>query len=153
MISYDCLLIIIGFLLATLIFSTVFYGRITPRKEEKEIHMRTESDVLLYRTLMRKNAVEDINSVLDSFISDAADNYLALTVSFMDNKVYITEKIQKEMTDYIFGMVKRNMTDTIRNLLGLIYIIDTEEKLDELLQFRIKLYMINIMVNLNKDES
>lgn len=102
------------------------------------------------KLLLKKDSVERINNILDTHIRNASNNYMSLTVSYT-NEIYITDAMQKEMSEYIFQTVKKNMTQTMIDALSLIYVINTEEDLNEILIFRIKLFMITEIVKTNQE--
>lgn len=100
--------------------------------------------------LMQDDSVDKINNILDTHIKNAGNNYISLTLNYSD-ELYITEAIEHEMSTYIFQSVKKNITPALIKTLSLIYIINSEDQLDELLKFRIKLYLITEIVRLNQD--
>lgn len=100
--------------------------------------------------LIQDDSIDKINNILDTHIKNAGSNYISLTINYSED-IYITEALGEEMSEYIFQSVKKNMTPATIKLLSLIYTIDSEEQLDEILKFRIKLFMITEIVRLNQD--
>ena len=63
---------------------------------------------------------------------------------------YINSKESEEMINYISSMVKLNMTPEIRELIGLVRVINSEKDLDDYLNLKIKIYVLAVIVNVNK---
>jgi hypothetical protein len=101
------------------------------------------------KILLQDNSVDKINSCIDQFIENAANMYTLLKLS-QDPNHYITEDMQKEMSSYILGSVKKNMTEDILSLISMIYVINSPEDIDDYLNIRIKLYILSFMVNYNQ---
>lgn len=108
------------------------------------------SDVEKIKILMEKDSTQKIDNLLDSLIKNAVDKYMILNVNF-DREKYLSTQDQEQFCSYVMGMVMKNMTESVKNTLGLIYDISTEEKLKEFLDIRIKIYVLAIIVNQNKD--
>ena len=94
--------------------------------------------------------VDKINGVLNSLIKDAADRYMLFEVGFNGTDAYIPSKSSDEMEKYIYGTVRSNITSATRDLLGLIYDVSTEEKLNNVIELAVKMYMIDILVKTNQ---
>ena len=109
----------------------------------------SQINVDLLNALLSDKTVENIDTMVDGFISNAGDMYTLLKLS-QNQTHYISEEIKNEMTSYIFGTVKKNMTPTVRQIIGLIHNVDEEEELDKYLDLRIKMYVLNYMVNYNQ---
>lgn len=133
-----------GILLISIIFLTYLFS-----KETEDVYI-DDSLSNNMKILLKKDSVEKINNILDTHIRNASNNYMSLTVNY-NNDIYITDAIQKEMSEYIFLSVKKNMTKTMIDTLSLIYVINAEEDINEILRFRIKLFMITEIVKTNQD--
>ena len=116
------------------------------RKKKRVVHRPDNERIKIL--LSEENIIEKINTIIDSIIANAANNYLILTVQDDQREGYISPDIEKEMSEYIFLTVKNNMTKDMKDLISMIYITENGE-LDKLLRLRIKFYMINRMINNN----
>ena len=125
-------------------------------KKQEELRKKTKKKRVVHRPdnerikilLSEENIIEKINTIIDSIIANAANNYLILTVQDDQREGYISPDIEREMSEYIFLTVKNNMTKDMKDLISMIYITENGE-LDKLLRLRIKFYMINRMINNN----
>lgn len=116
------------------------------RKKKRVAHRPDNERIKIL--LSEENIIEKINTIIDSIIANAANNYLILTVQDDQREGYISPDIEREMSEYIFLTVKNNMTKDMKDLISMIYITENGE-LDKLLRLRIKFYMINRMINNN----
>lgn len=96
--------------------------------------------------LLGDKAVDKINALLDKLISEAADKYKILVIK---DELYITSKQIDEMTTYVTAMVNKNMTSSVLAALKLIYKIDNKKDLKDVLDLRIKIYMIGYALDHN----
>lgn len=96
--------------------------------------------------LLGDKAVDNINALLDKLISEAADKYKILVIK---DELYITSKQIDEMTTYVTAMVNKNMTSSVLAALKLIYKIDNKKDLKDVLDLRIKIYMIGYALDHN----
>jgi hypothetical protein len=69
----------------------------------------------------------------------------------MENNQYINSEEQEKMERYIEAVVSRNIHGELENLLKLIYRINSKEDLEQLVSTRTKIFMINFVINYNKD--
>ncbi len=140
-------IILIIYLVVVTIFAigVTIYAILESKKENNEENINVD----LLNILLTSDSASKIDTVLDQFIISAGDNYTLFKLSQNPNH-YITEEIQKEMIMYIFASVKKNMTREMRTLIGLIHVINSEKDLDDLLNLRIKMYVLNFMVDYNQ---
>lgn len=101
------------------------------------------------KILMEKDSIDKINIFIDALIKNAADKYMILNVGYQEDP-YLKSTNIEELTLYVIGMVKQNMTKSVIDTIGLIYDVDTEEKLDKFLELRIKIYVLSLSVKVNK---
>lgn len=101
------------------------------------------------KILMEKDSIDKINIFIDELIKNAADKYMILNVGYKEDP-YLKSTNIEELTLYVIGMVKQNMTKSVIDTIGLIYDVDTEEKLDKFLELRIKIYVLSLSVKVNK---
>lgn len=107
-------------------------------------------DVEVMKILLEDKSVEKINNVLDSMIREVAGVYQIFALSTIENQ-YINSEEQEKMERYIETVVGRNIHGELENLLKLIYKIDSDEDLKQLVSTRTKIYMIDFVINYNRD--
>ena len=145
---FGIVLIIIGFLSGFM----MYYSK--DEKEDPVIIPEKKKNIELINAMLAEGYFDKVNALIDSFISAAGDNYTVFALSSNSNH-YLTESDQETMTKYIYGNVKRNITPEVKDLISTVYNIDDEEednehnKLNQLINVRIKLYMINFIRNFN----
>ena len=126
-------------------------------EEKKETEDNTISNMINdisldeIKYIVEKETVDKINDLINKLISDAADTYRVMSVD--SDTESITEKEANEISAYIKYKVSHNMTPTILASISLLYDISTPEKISELLDEKIKIYMIGMIVNRNKVNS
>ena len=81
-------------------------------------------------------------------IKDAIELYSIFNT--FNEETYINNEMAEELSNYCLGMVKNKLTDTMKNTIGIVYDISTEKKLDDVIKLRIKLHIINYMVEQNQ---
>ena len=104
-------------------------------KKQEELRKKTKKKRVVHRPdnerikilLSEENIIEKINTIIDSIIANAANNYLILTVQDDQREGYISPDIEKEMSEYIFLTVKNNMTKDMKDLISMIYITENGE--------------------------
>ena len=99
--------------------------------------------------LSSKDTVENIDVIIDNIIKTAADRYMIFNVNY-DPDSYLTKENSEEMALYVFGSVKMDLTDTMKATIGLVHNIDTEEKLDDFLRLRVKMYVLALLIKTNQ---
>ena len=140
--------------------SIIFFGifiillildlRSDSKGNENKIEPVIENNTEKIKILLSENAIEKVDNLVDSLIKNAIDKYMIFNVNF-DKEKYLNAGDQEQMTLYVTGMVMNNMTDTVRSTIGLVYDISTEQKLKEFLDIRIKMSLLVVIVNQNKD--
>ena len=103
-------------------------------------------------TQEKGKAVDDINELIDKFITDAANIYIIMELGKDTGINYLNSAGINTMTTYIYGTVIRNMSDRVVDTIKLIYNVKNKEDLDNILNIRIKLYMINFTIDYNKQQ-
>jgi uncharacterized membrane protein required for colicin V production len=139
--------IILGFCFGMLLFligDAIYKGKNKPT-EVTPLPDNTEH----LKMLLEDKSIEKINAVLDNLISTSAKTYMILNVTIEGKEKYITTEESEEMMTYIKASVLKNMTRDVRDLLGMIYKVDTDKDLNDLLTLKIKLYVLATMVNNN----
>ena len=112
---------------------------------KKENKISTEK----VKILLDEKSVEKVDEYINALIKSSADTYMILNVNFNPESYLNSEKVE-ELSNYIFATIKKNLTDASKEVIGLVYNIDTEEKINELLQLKIKIYVLAITVSNNK---
>lgn len=151
------LIIFVAIIAVTIILFILEYNLKYKKEKEKEdlpFVAIKKKNIELINTMLAEGYFDKVNALIDSFISVAGDNYTVFALSSNSNH-YLTESDQETMTKYIYGNVKRNITPEVKDVISTVYIIDDEEednehnKLNQLINVRIKLYMINFIRNFN----
>ena len=135
--------------IVTIIMCIVTIVITTTKKEKIDNRKEKIYDVELIKLMLTDNIDNSVNNMLDNIIKNIIDLYLIFNNVSEEN--YINSEIAKELEDYTFGMIKKKLTDSVRDTIGLVYDISTEEKLNSVIKLRIKLHIINFMVEQNQD--
>ena len=119
-------------------------------KENNNIIANMIEDVSLeeIKFVIDKDTVDNINNLLNKLISDAADTYRILVVD--NDSETLSDKEVRAITSYIKYKVSHSMTPTILATLSLIYDVSDMDKISALLDEKIKIYMVGMIVNRNK---
>ena len=134
-------------LIVIVIFSILFHKRLV--KLEEKIKDISEIKInKINKIILEDKYIEKVNLLIDDFINQASEVYQIMQLSQTPND-YLKPEEAEVMKKYIFLSVKNNMTQEVQNALKSIYIINSEEDLDKILELRIKLYMINFMRQYN----
>lgn len=140
--------IILGFCFGLILFR--FVDAIIYKAKNKPTEVTPLPDNTEHlKMLLEDKSIEKIVAVLDTLISNSAKTYMILNVTIEGKEKYITIEESEEMVAYIKASVLKNMTRDVRDLLGMIYKVDTDKDLNDLLTLKIKLYVLATMVNNN----
>lgn len=142
------LIINLFFLLFSILLNIIYIIKPNIKNNKKENNVSVDRLKLLLLD-QDKSIVERVDLLIDEIIKKAADTYMILNVNFNKEK-YINSKESEEMINYISFMVKLNMTPEIRELIGLVRVINSEKDLDDYLNLKIKIYVLAVIVNVNK---
>ena len=145
------IMVIVLLVFDILINSLIFLDNKKERKNQlQEIPtlIKQPKDIESMRLILQEDYFKKVVEMFDSFISLAGENYLVFVLSSNSNH-YLTEKETEQMMSYIFGMVKKNITDEVKDVLSTIYNINSDEDIDEFLNIRIKLYIIGFIKQYN----
>ena len=150
--NIDTIVVLIYFTLITiaLFIGLIYIIKSLTTKENDNIVPIDNGSVEKIKILMEKDSIQKIDDLVDALISNAVDKYMILNVNF-DREKYLKQEEQEQLSQYVYGMVIKNMTKSVLDTIGLIYDISTDEKLKEFLDIRIKIYVLAIIVNQNKD--
>ena len=103
------------------------------------------------QSYMLSNMVIDIESItemLDALISDCFIEYVLFNP--IEDGIYINAELEKEITTDITSKVIDRITITILSKLRLIYLIDTEEQLSDIIAKRVYIRVTDFIVDNNK---
>lgn len=117
-------------------------------KNKKEIDSNELTQYLFSFAGEGKNLYETVLDLVDSFIDSALSNYFKLEAPEDDH--YINREEVAEINKYLLASVSKNMTPDVIHIISLVYNIKTDEELTKFLKLRIKLRMIDVIVNVNK---
>ncbi len=137
------ILILLMLLLCYISYSIYKKNKKIENKDTKD--SSKEIDIIL----QSDDIVNKVNKLIDDLIENASNIYTILTIDSSDDGKYINSTASDLMAEYIFQTIKKNMTFSIFNTIKLVYVINDEKDLDNLLKLRIKLFMINIIINNN----
>lgn len=157
MILYNTLATVIVIVYMTLMLGLFVWFILDCRKTKKDMKPiydklnQGHRNIEVMKLLLEDDIIDKVDNIIDTNIRMASDNYLDLTFGFRNiNDSYLTEEMQNEMTEYIYQSVQKNMTKDVVALISLVHKINSEEELEELLRFRIKMFMISLLIKTNK---
>ena len=120
-------------------------------KKPKNVEVKRSIDVNVCNLLMQDKIVDKINNVIDSMIKDQAEVYQLMVLSTNELLAqYINSEEQDKMQHYLIYVVKKHISPEVKDLLSLVYNINTDKDLEDLISLRVKLYLINFVVEYNK---
>lgn len=149
---YEIIIIAIIFTIPILLMLLLCYASYNTYKENKKIEnkdTKKDSSKEIDIILQSDDIINKVNKLIDDLIENASNIYTILTIDSSDDGKYINSTVSDQMAEYIFQTIKKNMTFSIFNTIKLVYVINDEKDLDNLLKLRIKLFMINIIINNN----
>lgn len=117
-------------------------------KHNSKKNQEDNVDIERVKILLEDNIVEKIDGIIDTYINQAADNFQIFNIS-PTNVEYTNSEQSDKMSAYIEGMVLKNMTPEVISLLSLTHNINTPDALKEFLRLKIRIYMINFLVQTN----
>lgn len=116
---------------------------------EKMVYNITEKKLeTINKIILEDKYIDRVNLLIDDFIKQASEVYQIMKLS-QDDKQYLKAEDAEIMKKYIFGTVKKNMTQDVINAIKSIYVVESDEDLHKILDLRINLYMINFMRQYN----
>lgn len=109
-------------------------------------------DTSLVELMLSDNFVGKVNLLLDSIIKEHAEIYQVMVLSMNEDKAqYITSEQQDEMQKYVLHMTLKNLSPELRSIMKLVYNIDSAADLKDIVSLRVKLYLINFVIEYNKE--
>ena len=94
------------------------------------------------KIILEDGYIDKVNQLIDDFIKQASEVYQIMKLSQNTNE-YLKPEDAEIMKRYIYGTIKKNMTEDVTTAIKSIYLINSDEDLDKILDLRINLYMIN----------
>lgn len=120
-------------------------------KKHPEITKRS-IDTSLVELMLSDNFVGKVNLLIDSIIKEHAEIYQVMVLSLNEDKAqYITSEQQDEMQKYVLHMTLKNLSPELRSIMKLVYNIDDANDLRDIVSLRVKLYLINFVIEYNKE--
>lgn len=100
------------------------------------------------RFLVEPGTVDHINKLIDGCIADAANIYTVLELVKNENN-FLTPDDKKRMSDYLYAMTMKQMTDEMLETIKLVHIIETSDDLSNLIRLHVNIFMINFSSQYN----
>lgn len=138
-------LFIVAFIIQ-IISITIIYKYFIKNRTEKNKEFDIKKMELM---ISLEDYINKIESIIDDLIKRSVETYMILNVSY-NNEKYINSEETEQMRNYVFLSVKNNMTDEITSLISTIHVINNESDLDDYLNLKIKLYILAVVVDINK---
>lgn len=144
---------IFNFLLISLILLVIvkiiepFFYKIFKYKESK-IDIKKENNVEKIKILLEDKSIEKIDGFINNLINQAIEQYMIFNMTTKEH--YINAKESETVIKYVYGTIKVNMTQNTRDVIGLIYDVSTDQKLENLLMIKIKINVLALLVDNNK---
>jgi len=112
---------------------------------------REQINVELATLLLGDNFVGKVNRLIDSLIQEQVEIYQVMILARDMSIHYIKAEDQDKMTKYIMYSVMKNISPELRELIGLVYNTETDKDLENVINIRTKLFLINFITNYNKE--
>lgn len=145
------LIVIIVFIIL-LEIGVSLYIILTYKKNPKIQKIKEPIDTNLVSLMLEDNFVSKVNLLIDSIIKEHAEVYQVMILSTSEDKAqYITTEQQDEMQKYVLHMTLKNLSPEIRSIMKLVYNIDDPKDLRDVVSMRVKLYLINFIIEYNKE--
>lgn len=148
---YDIALVI------TIAVVLLFIGYVEFRFKEMKTYIRRinhsnkkENTVSIetMRFLAEPETINRINKLIDDCITDAANIYTVLELIKNENN-FLTPDDKKRMSDYLYAMTMKQMTDEMLETIKLVHIIETSDDLSNLIRLHVNIFMINFSSQYN----
>lgn len=147
--------IIILIVIGTLLLICVAVELVLTIKQTYKKHpelTKKSIDTDLLDLMLTDNFVSKVNMLIDSIIKEHAEIYQVMVLSTNEDKAqYITTEQQDEMQKYVLHMTLKNLSPELRSIMGLVYDINDAKDLRDVVSIRVKLYLINFIVEYNKE--
>jgi uncharacterized protein YbcI len=117
------------------------------KPKEVPIHV---PDIDKLHILLEDKSIEKINSVIDSYIDEIANTYILMILA-TDDRQYINTEEQEKMLKYIRYTSLKNLSQDMKDLIGIVYKVESNKDIEEYINLKCKVYMINFIVDFNKE--
>lgn len=118
------------------------------------LHNKTKNKNNDFKTqlLSQDGMYKKVEELMHTLIQNALNSYVIFNMDPDLGKVYIKEKEQKVMISAITNRIISTMTESEKELLSLVYKMDTEEDKKETVKFEVSLVVLEFVISVNKDK-
>lgn len=118
------------------------------------MHNKTKNKNNDFKTqlLSQDGMYKKVEELMHTLIQNALNSYVIFNMDPDLGKVYIKEKEQKVMISAITNRIISTMTESEKELLSLVYKMDTEEDKKETVKFEVSLVVLEFVISVNKDK-
>lgn len=125
-----------------------FSSKKSIKSSNKKIEEHKKDTEIIKILLNDPDAYDKYNKLLDTLIRDAINMYKIMTVT--TEETYFTKNNIKELETYVLLTLQNKMSKDIVDLIKIFNVIEKEEDLKKVLEQRVKLHLINNVINQNK---
>ena len=144
------IILIIGMIVFLILTRIDFYFLMKNFKKENNKNIE-QINVELATLLLGDNFVGKVNRLIDSLIQEQVEIYQVMILARDMSIHYIKAEEQDKMTKYIMYSVMKNISPELRELISLVYNTETDKDLENVINIRTKLFLINFITNYNKE--
>ena len=116
----------------------------------KEVREKHEFNVEISKLILEDKLVEKSNEIIDSLIKEYIDIYQVMVLS-MNELQYINAEEQDKLQKYIIYKVFHSLSLDVRDVISLAYNTNTDKELEEVVSIRTKMFLLNYIVEFNKE--
>jgi len=119
------------------------------RKKEKVQRVSKTPNIEKIKILLDEKSIENIDNFINRLINQSIETYMIMNVTTKEH--YINSKESEKISEYVYASImKYHMTQDVKDTIGIIYDISTNEKLENLLKLKIKINILALLVDNNK---
>ena len=102
--------------------------------------------------MLEDKYIERVNGLISEIIKEYTDLYQIMILS-VKNIDFIDSVEQDKLQKYVSHMVYSNISNSaeFKKLISLVYDISTEDKFKEFINTKVKIYLINFIIEYNSD--
>lgn len=116
----------------------------------KEVKEKHEFNVEISKLILEGKLVEKSNEIIDSLIREYVDIYQVMVLS-MNELQYISAEEQDKLQKYIIYKVFHSLSLDVKDVISLAYNTNTDKELEEVVSIRTKMFLLNYIVEFNKE--
>lgn len=135
------------FLLVVIKLGELFFDAVRLHNKKEKVSI-TNSNTEKIKILLEDGSIDKVDNFINKLISNAIDQYMIMRANTKEH--YINEKESEAIIRYTYATIKSNMTQNTKDVIGLLYDISTEQKLEDLLMLKIKINVLALLVDNNK---